>query len=259
MLYHLFQYLDRSYDLPGAGMFQYISFRSALAVILALLITITFGQGIIRFMQRRQIGEEIRNLGLEGQLQKRGTPTMGGVMILLAVLVPVLLFGRLDNIYIQLMIVSTVWLGLLGFLDDYIKVFRHNKEGLKGKFKIVGQVGITTNRVVMGTESVKTTQTTIPFVKNNEFDYAWFTGGNRVAHGFSTCWWRSSSSRPCRTAPISPTGSTDWFRASRHRSWWCWRSWPTFRAISSMPTTSISCISPVRANWWSSRLPSPAH
>ena len=220
MLYHLFQYLDRSYDLPGAGMFQYISFRSALAVILALLITITFGQGIIRFMQRRQIGEEIRNLGLEGQLQKRGTPTMGGVMILLAVLVPVLLFGRLDNIYIQLMIVSTVWLGLLGFLDDYIKVFRHNKEGLKGKFKIVGQVGIgiivgtvmcaspevvvrdkvvepvqqifvdddgeviesvTTNRVVMGTESVKTTQTTIPFVKNNEFDYAWFTGGNRVA------------------------------------------------------------------------------
>ena len=220
MLYYLFQYLDRSYDLPGAGMFQYISFRSALAVILALLITITFGQGIIRFMQRRQIGEEIRNLGLEGQLQKRGTPTMGGVMILLAVLVPVLLFGRLDNIYIQLMIVSTVWLGLLGFLDDYIKVFRHNKEGLKGKFKIVGQVGIgiivgtvmcaspevvvrdkvvepvqqlfvdddgeviesvTTNRVVMGTESVKTTQTTIPFVKNNEFDYAWFTGGNRVA------------------------------------------------------------------------------
>ena len=217
MLYHLFQYLDRSYDLPGAGMFQYISFRSALAVILALLITITFGQGIIRFMQRRQIGEEIRNLGLEGQLQKRGTPTMGGVMILLAVLVPVLLFGRLDNIYIQLMIVSTVWLGLLGFLDDYIKVFRHNKEGLKGKFKIVGQVGIgiivgtvmcaspevvvrdkvvepvqqlfvdddgeviesvTTNRVVMGTESVKTTQTTIPFVKNNEFDYHWLIPGD---------------------------------------------------------------------------------
>ena len=219
MLYHLFQYLDRSYDLPGAGMFQYISFRSALAVILALIVII-FGRRIIDFLRRKQIGEEIRNLGLEGQLQKRGTPTMGGVMILLAVLVPVLLFGRLDNIYIQLMIVSTVWLGLLGFLDDYIKVFRHNKEGLKGKFKIVGQVGIgiivgtvmcaspevvvrdkvvepvqqlfvdddgeviesvTTNRVVMGTESVKTTQTTIPFVKNNEFDYAWFTGGNRVA------------------------------------------------------------------------------
>ena len=219
MLYHLFQYLDRSYDLPGAGMFQYISFRSALAVILALLITITFGQGIIRFMQRRQIGEEIRNLGLEGQLQKRGTPTMGGVMILLAVLVPVLLFGRLDNIYIQLMIVSTVWLGLIGGLDDYIKVFRHRKEGLKGRFKIVGQVGLgiivgTTmclspdivvrekvtqpeqtvytdadgtvvgsvqRNVVLSSESLKTTQTTIPFVKNNEFDYGWLTGGNSTA------------------------------------------------------------------------------
>ena len=113
MLYHLFQNHDRSYDLPGAGMFEFISFRSALAGFLALLISITFGLGIIRFMQRRQIGEEIRNLGLEGQLQKRGTPTMGGVMILLAVLVPVLLFGRLDYFYIQLMIVSTVWLGLL--------------------------------------------------------------------------------------------------------------------------------------------------
>ena len=120
MLYHLFQYLDRSYDLPGAGMFQYISFRSALAVILALLITITFGQGIIRFMQRRQIGEEIRNLGLEGQLQERGTPTMGGIIILASILIPILLFGDLTNIYVLLMIVSTVWLGLIGFLDDYI-------------------------------------------------------------------------------------------------------------------------------------------
>ena len=130
MLYHLFQYLDRSYDLPGAGMFQYISFRSALAVILALLITITFGQGIIRFMQRRQIGEEIRNLGLEGQLQKRGTPTMGGVMILLVDAGSrCCCSAELDNIYIQLMIVSTVWLGLLGFLDDYIKVFRQQQGG----------------------------------------------------------------------------------------------------------------------------------
>ena len=219
MLYHLFQYLDRSYDLPGAGMFQYISFRSALAVILALLITITFGQGIIRFMQRRQIGEEIRNLGLEGQLQKRGTPTMGGVIILVAILVPMLLFGKLDNVYIQLLLVSTVWLGLIGGLDDYIKVFRHRKEGLKGRFKIVGQVGLgvivgttmwlspdivvrekvtqpvqtvylnedgtvleTVQRhVVVSSESLKTTQTTIPFVKNNEFDYGWLTGGNSVA------------------------------------------------------------------------------
>ena len=219
MLYHLFQYLDRSYDLPGAGMFQYISFRSALAVILALLITITFGQGIIRFMQRRQIGEEIRDLGLQGQLQKKGTPTMGGVIILVAILVPMLLFGKLDNVYIQLLLVSTVWLGLIGGLDDYIKVFRHRKEGLKGRFKIVGQVGLgvivgttmwlspdivvrekvtqpvqtvylnengtvleTVQRhVVVSSESLKTTQTTIPFVKNNEFDYGWLTGGNSVA------------------------------------------------------------------------------
>ena len=219
MLYHLFQYLDRSYDLPGAGMFQYISFRSALAVILALLITITFGQGIIRFMQRRQIGEEIRNLGLEGQLQKRGTPTMGGVIILLAILVPTLLFGKLDNVYVQLLLVSTVWLGLIGGLDDYIKVFRHRKEGLKGRFKIVGQVGLgiivgttmwlspeivvrekTTQpvetiyldergetvqsvqqTVLLNSESVKTTQTTIPFIKDNEFDYGWLTGGNETA------------------------------------------------------------------------------
>jgi len=220
MLYHLFQYIDHRWNLPGAGMFQYISFRASLAVILALLITIIFGHSIIRFMRRKQIGEEIRNLGLEGQLQKRGTPTMGGVIILLAILVPILLLGRLDNIYIRLMIVSTVWLGLLGFLDDYIKVFRHNKEGLKGKFKIIGQVGIgiivgtvmcasadvvvreksiepvehcfvdeqgeivesvVRNRVVMGAESIHTTQTTIPFVKGNEFDYAWLTGGNRTA------------------------------------------------------------------------------
>ena len=216
MLYHLFQYLDRSYDLPGAGMFQYISFRSALAVILALLITITFGQGIIRFMQRRQIGEEIRDLGLEGQLQKRGTPTMGGVIILIAILIPTLLFGRLDNVYVQLMLVSTVWLGLIGGLDDYIKVFRHRKEGLKGRFKIVGQVGLgiivgttmwlsgvvrekttqpvetvyydadgtvvqTVQRnVLIDSESTKTTKTTIPFVKNNEFDYGWLTGGNNT-------------------------------------------------------------------------------
>jgi len=173
MLYHLFQYLDRSYDLPGAGMFQYISFRSALAVILALLITITFGQGIIRFMQRRQIGEEIRNLGLEGQLQKRGTPTMGGVMILLAVLVPVLLFGRLGIIVGTVMCASPEVVVRDKVVEPVQQLFVDDD----------GEVieSVTTNRVVMGTESVKTTQTTIPFVKNNEFDYAWFTGGNRVA------------------------------------------------------------------------------
>lgn len=219
MLYHLFRYLDIRYDLPGAGMFQYISFRAALAVIIALLVGIIFGRRIIDFLRRRQIGEEIRDLGLEGQLKKRGTPTMGGIIILLAILVPTLLVGRLDNIYVQLMIVSTVWLGLIGGLDDYIKVFRHKKEGLKGRFKIVGQVGLgiivgTTmwcsgdivvrernissietvyvdqtgdtvgkgmQRVVLDSENSKTTQTTIPFIKDNEFDYAWLTGGNTTA------------------------------------------------------------------------------
>ena len=214
MLYPIFKYLNEHYDMPGAGMFQYISFRSAVAVILALLFIIFFGRRIIRLLQRHQIGEEIRDLGLDGQLSKKGTPTMGGIIILLAILVPILLVGRLDNVYVILMIVSTLWLGLLGFLDDYIKSFRHNKDGLKGKFKIVGQVGLG---VIVGTvmcfseqvvirEKVssptavyvsqtgyaeveqgapmlsptpqKTTKTTIPFVKDNEFDYGWLVGGN---------------------------------------------------------------------------------
>ncbi|MBE6207250.1 MAG: phospho-N-acetylmuramoyl-pentapeptide-transferase [Rikenellaceae bacterium] len=218
MFYHLFKYLDEAFNLPGSGVFQYISFRSAAAIIVALLIGIIFGRAIIDYLRRRQIGEDIRDLGLEGQLQKRGTPTMGGVIILLSILVPTLLFARLDNIYIQLMIVSTIWLGLIGGLDDYIKVFRHHKEGLKGKFKVVGQVGlglivgttmwispdivvreehidatetvvvdVATQQVVSSeellfeqTENVKTTKTTIPFFKNNELDYSWFTGGNEV-------------------------------------------------------------------------------
>lgn len=217
MLYHLFKHLDNLYDLPGAGMFQYISFRAAAAIILSLLITIVFGRKIINMLRRKQIGEDIRDLGLEGQLQKKGTPTMGGILILLSILIPVLLFGQLDNIYIQLMLVSTVWLGLIGFLDDYIKVFRHHKEGLKGRFKIIGQVGLglivgttmcfspdivvrekttepvrtvfvdeqgntlaeqTRRNIVVSTESYRSTQTTIPFVKNNEFDYNRLTGGN---------------------------------------------------------------------------------
>ena len=142
MLYSLFQHLDKVYDLPGSGMFQYISFRAAMAVILALLIAIGCGRPIILALRRRKIGEQVRDLGLNGQMDKRGTPTMGGVLILLAILVPMLLFGRLDNIYVQLMLVSTIWCGAIGFLDDYIKVFRHNKEGLKGRFKIIGQVGL---------------------------------------------------------------------------------------------------------------------
>ena len=216
MFYSLFRYLDRMHNIPGSGMFQYISFRSAAAIILSLLIAIIFGRSIIDFLRRKQIGEEIRDLGLEGQLQKRGTPTMGGVIILLAILVPTLLFGRLDNIYIQLLLVSTVWLGLIGGLDDYIKVFRHRKEGLKGRFKIVGQVGLgiivgtpmwqspdivvrekvtqpvetvyvntdgsveqsIQQHLLLSSESTKTTKTTIPFIKNNELDYRSLVGGD---------------------------------------------------------------------------------
>ncbi len=129
MLYHLIKYLSLHFDIPGAGMFLSLSFRAAMGIILALVIGMIFGKRIIRMLQRRQIGEEIRNLGLEGQLQKRGTPTMGGIIILASILIPILLFGDLTNIYVLLMIVSTVWLGLIGFLDDYIKVFRKNKEG----------------------------------------------------------------------------------------------------------------------------------
>ena len=210
MFYHIFDYLEQ-FDFPGAGMFQYITFRSACAVILSLLIATVVGKRIIRILQKQQVGEEIRDLGLEGQMQKKGTPTMGGVIILLAILVPVVLFARLDNVYIQLMIVSTIWLGLIGFLDDYIKVFRKHKEGLKGRFKVIGQVGLglivgvtlyvsddvlirekvsisevgvvtstvdegfvsETNQTVL-TKYIKSTKTTIPFFKNNEFDYAWF-------------------------------------------------------------------------------------
>ena len=210
MFYHIFDYLEQ-FDFPGAGMFQYITFRSACAVILSLLIATVVGKRIIRILQKQQVGEEIRDLGLEGQMQKKGTPTIGGVIILLAILVPVILFARLDNVYIQLMIVSTIWLGLIGFLDDYIKVFRKHKEGLKGRFKVIGQVGlglivgvtlyvsddvlirekvsisevgvvtstvdegfVSENSQTVLTKDIKSTKTTIPFFKNNEFDYAWF-------------------------------------------------------------------------------------
>lgn len=196
MFYYLFEYLDR-FDFPGAGMFQYVMFRSAMAAIFALLIGIFVGKKIIFSLQRRQIGETIRNLDLEGQYSKRGTPTMGGVIVIFSILVSTLLFGKLGNVYIILMLVSTVWLGALGFADDYIKVFKKDKEGLKGKFKIVAQVGlglivgltiyfspeivvrenteIRVNNVIedvtFRNENVKTTSTTIPFVKNNNFDY----------------------------------------------------------------------------------------
>lgn len=211
MLYYLFQYLDRAFDFPGAGVFQYISFRAALALITSLVISLIFGKRIINFIRRKQIGETIRELGLEGQSQKSGTPTMGGLIIIAAIVIPTLLFAKVLNVYILLMLISTVWLGGIGFLDDYIKVFKKNKEGLKGMFKVVGQIGIglivgfvlyfhpdvvvkeriTHNDKEFWANSIpnadkslhipkysetttKTLKTTIPFFKNNELDYGSF-------------------------------------------------------------------------------------
>ena len=195
MLYYLFEYLQSAYDFPGAGLFQYISFRAAMAVITSLLVSLVFGGKIIRFIQRKQIGEEVRTLGLAGEESKKGTPTMGGLIILGAILIPTLLFTKLDNIYIQIMLVSTVWLGAIGFIDDYIKVFKKDKEGLAGRFKVLGQIGIglivgivmvfhsdivvkdevslSSETEVVGSISLaqKSSKTTTPFFKNNEFDY----------------------------------------------------------------------------------------
>lgn len=205
MLYYLFTYLDKQFDLVGAGVFQYISFRAGAAAVLSLLITITFGKKIINYLSKKQVGESIRDLGLEGQMQKKGTPTMGGIIIIAAILIPTLLLAKLDNVYIILLITATIGLGLIGFLDDYIKVFKKNKEGLAGRFKIVGQVviglivGLTlyfNSNVVIREKStpleemaevsqpdiqlkpdmgIKSTKTTVPFLKNNEFDYHSFT------------------------------------------------------------------------------------
>ena len=202
MLYYLFEYIRQNFDVPGAGLFQYISFRAGVAAVLSLLITITFGKKLINFLRKKQVGEDIRDLGLEGQLQKKGTPTMGGIIIIAAILIPTLLMAKLDNVYIILLVATTIWLGLIGFLDDYIKVFKKNKEGLAGRFKIVGQVsiglivGLTlffNDNVVIREKStpsvasveiaaipadvkseydVKSTKTTVPFLKDNEFDYS---------------------------------------------------------------------------------------
>lgn len=208
MFYYLFGYLDRAFDFPGAGVFQYISFRAALAVITSLVISLLMGGRLIAYLRRKQVGETIRDLGLDGQLSKQGTPTMGGLIILAAILIPSLLFARLDNVYIQLILFATIWLGVLGFIDDYIKVFKKDKKGLAGKFKILGQVvlgvvvGLTMyfsddvvireklheperieetaaaieqgqRSTVHFAEAHQSTKTTIPFVKNNEFDYAY--------------------------------------------------------------------------------------
>ncbi len=179
MIYHLFEHFQYL-DFPGSGIMQYISVRSILASITAIVLILCFGKKFIKYMQRKQLGEEIRDLGLEGQLAKKGTPTMGGVLILSAVLIAVLLFGDLTNMYIQLLLITLVWLGCLGFADDYIKVFRKNKEGMPGKYKIVGQVilGLAIGITVCVHEDTVSTLTTIPFVKDNEFDYAWLALGS---------------------------------------------------------------------------------
>ncbi len=220
MLYHLFEYLQNAgFDFPGIGLMGYISFRAIMATITALLVALYLGPKIIRMLQKRQIGEIVRDLGLEGQLSKKGTPTMGGIIILLSILVPALLFGDLGNIYIILLIITTIWLGIIGFLDDSIKVFKKNKDGLNGKYKIIGQVvlGLIVGSVLCFSDQAtvrepldpakggniavaqdlgyaegesdvntlfqefKSTQTTIPFIKDNEFDYAWLTPFNGKA------------------------------------------------------------------------------
>ncbi|MDR0224315.1 MAG: phospho-N-acetylmuramoyl-pentapeptide-transferase [Myroides odoratus] len=195
MLYYVFQYLESFFKIPGAGVFQYITFRSGMAMIFSLLISIIYGKRIISRLRKMQIGETVRELGLEGQKEKSGTPTMGGVIIIIATLIPVLLFAKLDNIYVLLLILTTIWMGAIGFLDDYIKVFKKDKEGLKGRFKVVGQVGLglivgavlyfspavtvrevpskhMLSEVAISQYDVKSTATTIPFFKNNEFDYS---------------------------------------------------------------------------------------
>jgi phospho-N-acetylmuramoyl-pentapeptide-transferase len=212
MFYYLFNYLDKHFDFPGAGIFQYISFRAGLSIITSLVLSMIIGKKIINYLRKKQVGETVRDLGLQGQIEKQGTPTMGGLIILGSILIPILLFAKLHNVYIILMIVTTLWLGTIGFIDDYIKVFKKNKKGLAGKFKIAGQIGLglivgltmyfnesvvirekidktsTENMVssnnlfkvenfnestsLFSKESYKSTKTTIPFVKNNEFDYA---------------------------------------------------------------------------------------
>lgn len=200
MLYYIFQYLESEFNLTGASVFQFITFRAAIAFILSLLISTIFGKKIINFLRKQQIGETVRDLGLIGQVQKAGTPTMGGVIIILATLVPVLLLAKLENIYIVILLITTVWMGLIGFTDDYIKVFKKDKAGLKGKFKVLGQVGLgvivgsmlyfhpdvtikeqlpatqqitqVSGKVKVFGEAHKSTKTTVPFLKNNELDYA---------------------------------------------------------------------------------------
>lgn len=200
MLYYLFQYLESHFSFPGASVFQFITFRAAAAFILSLVISTVYGKRIIKFLQKQQVGESIRDLGLEGQVQKAGTPTMGGVIIIFATLIPAILLAKLDNVYIIILLITTVWMGLIGFVDDYIKVFKKDKAGLKGKFKVLGQVGLgvivgsmlyfhddvtikeqlpveqqvlqTNGKIKVFGEAHKSTKTTVPFIKNNELEYS---------------------------------------------------------------------------------------
>lgn len=221
MLYYLFDYLDK-FNIPGAGLFDYISFRAAMALIFSLIVSIFFGKKIINLLRKQQIGETVRDLGLAGQIEKSGTPTMGGIIILSAILIPTLLFAKLHNIYVITMVLATVWLGVIGFLDDYIKVFKKNKEGLAGRFKVVGQIGVglivgcilyfsddvSVHKRVPANYELKTDEqfvthehvkddsgeykwiktddmtTTIPFIKGNEFNYNWLIGDSNKSYGW---------------------------------------------------------------------------
>jgi phospho-N-acetylmuramoyl-pentapeptide-transferase len=293
MLYYLFKWLDSEFDFPGAGVFQYISFRTAMAILVSLLISWVFGKRIIALLRARQVGETIRDLGLTGQNEKQGTPTMGGLIILSAILIPTLLFAKLHNVYIIMMLITTVWLGLIGFIDDYIKVFRKDKKGLHGKFKILGQIGIglivgatmylhedvvvrekiqrggqaqlsidaplpdsqegKKTETVYSRENSKSLKTTIPFVKDNEFDYSSLLGflGEKAK---SWAWLIFIPIVIFIVTAVSnganiPMVSMDWPPAPRESSELRLVSWLTFRVTPYLPITSTSCSSRIRVSW----------
>jgi phospho-N-acetylmuramoyl-pentapeptide-transferase len=213
MLYNLFEFLEQQYQFPGASVFQYISFRSAIAIIFSMGFSMLFGKKIISYLRRQQIGESIRDLGLDGQKEKEGTPTMGGLIIIFSTLIPVLLLARLDNIYIILLLITMIWMGFIGWLDDYIKIFKKNKEGLQGRFKVIGQVLLgafigsilffhpdvkvrgdintvsneieSLNNISLYENDIKATLTTIPLFKNNEFDYHMLIGWTGIDSKFT--------------------------------------------------------------------------
>ena len=279
MLYYLFNFLDQL-DFPGAGMFKYVSFRSGLALLLSLFISTAIGRRIINRLQMLQIGETVRNLGLEGQMSKKGTPTMGGIIIIIAILVPTILCAKLNNIYLLLMIVTTLWLGGIGFLDDYIKVFRKNKEGLHGRFKIVGQVGlglivgvtlylspdvvikenmeVRRNNVIEEVNyhqvETKSTKTTIPFLKNNNFDYAklvdW-AGEYKVEAAWLVFVLMTIFVVTAVSNGANLTDGLDGLAPEvRLSSGWHWACWPICLLTLNLPHSSTSCLFREQKNWW---------